>query len=375
MGRRRPLSRFMFGVAFQIWMASTVHLSQNPSALPWTVSPSQSLPSTPHPSGKLAWWGFILQELDLDITCHSGQKNPKADALSRYPVHQDPAHDLSLGIVVAQVGAPPRQVRVRWGLPVTRKGNKYAVVFMDYLTKWPEVFPTKDQTAPTVTKLLVEEIISRHGVPSELLSDRGSSFLSGLMKEIYSAMGIHKVNTTAYHPQTNGLVERFNRTLIDMCSRPLSPPVDHEPFAHDDYKSLAVDRMSEAWQSANEQIPKAQKWQKSQHDHHARPANFKSGACVHARIQDEQGIQVVAPIPWTHRVVTALDCRVHVRPLSSRNTRYLLATEDTSPWKDALQSCRQHPWDLVDWSPQTTIFPQGRVVLMLRRGRCRTVLC
>ena len=111
---------------------------------------------------------------------------------------------------------------------------------MDYLTKWPEVFPTKDQTAPTVTKLLVEEIISRHGVPSELLSDRGSSFLSGLMEEIYSAMGIHKVNTTAYHPQTNGLVEQFNRILIDMCSRPLSHPVDHEPFAHDDYKSLAV---------------------------------------------------------------------------------------------------------------------------------------
>ena len=93
---------------------------------------------------------------------------------------------------------------------------------MDYLTKWPEVFPTKDQTAPTVTKLLVE-IISRHGVPSELLSDRGSSFLSGLMEEIYSAMGIHKVNTTAYHPQTNGLVERFNWILI--CVQDHSAPL------------------------------------------------------------------------------------------------------------------------------------------------------
>ena len=91
-------------------------------------------------------------------------------------------------------------------LPVTWKGNKCAVVFMDYLTKWPEVFPTKDQTSPTIAKLLVEKIISRHGVPSELLSDRVPSSLSGLMEEIYSAMGIHKVNTTAYQPQTNGLV-------------------------------------------------------------------------------------------------------------------------------------------------------------------------
>ena len=81
----------------------------------------------------------------------------------------------------------------------------------------------------------------------------------------------------------------------------LSPPVDREPFAFDDYKSLAVDRMSEAWQSANEQITKAQKRQKGQHDCHARPATFKSGdrVYIHARIQDKQGIQVVAPIPWT----------------------------------------------------------------------------
>ena len=88
-----------------------------------------------------------------------------------------------------------------------------------YLTKWPEVFPTKDQTAPTIAKLLVEDIICRHGVPAELLSDRGPSFLSGLMQEVYAVMGIHKVNTTAYHPQTDGLVERFNRTLIDMIAK------------------------------------------------------------------------------------------------------------------------------------------------------------
>ena len=67
----------------------------------------KSLLSTPHPSGKLARWGLILQELDLAITYRPGKKNPKADALSRYPVHQDAADDLSLGVVVAQVGAPP----------------------------------------------------------------------------------------------------------------------------------------------------------------------------------------------------------------------------------------------------------------------------
>ena len=47
------------------------------------------------------------------------------------------------------------------------------LVFMDYLTKWPEVFPAPDQTALTIARLLVEQVISRHGVPRQLLSDRG----------------------------------------------------------------------------------------------------------------------------------------------------------------------------------------------------------
>ena len=104
-------------------------------------------------------------------------------------------------------------------LPKSSRRNHYAVVFIDYLTKWPEVFATADQSAPTIAKLLVEKVISRHGVPKELLSDRGASFLSKLIAKICKVMGIKKVNTTAYHPQSDGLVERFNRTLLDMLSK------------------------------------------------------------------------------------------------------------------------------------------------------------
>ena len=62
-------------------------------------------------------------------------------------------------------------------------------------------------------------MIPRHGVPSELLSDRGTAFLSQLMLDVYKLMGITKTNTTAYHPQTDGLVERFHRTLTDMLAK------------------------------------------------------------------------------------------------------------------------------------------------------------
>ena len=65
--------------------------------------------------------------------------------------------------------------------PKTSRGNQYAVVFVDYLTKWPEVFAVPDQSAATIARLLVEEIVSRHGVPSEVLSDQGRAFLSGLI--------------------------------------------------------------------------------------------------------------------------------------------------------------------------------------------------
>ena len=90
---------------------------------------------------------------------------------------------------------------------------------MDYLTEWPEVFATSDQSATTIAKLLIEQIVSRHGVPSEILSDRGRAFLSGLMKEVEQLLGFHKANTSAYHPQTDGLVERFNRTLTTMLAK------------------------------------------------------------------------------------------------------------------------------------------------------------
>ena len=57
--------------------------------------------------------------------------------------------------------------------PRSHHGNQYAVVFVDYLTKWPEVSAFPDQTAATIAKLLVGGIVSRHGLPAEIFSDRG----------------------------------------------------------------------------------------------------------------------------------------------------------------------------------------------------------
>ena len=106
--------------------------------------------------------------------------------------------------------------------PCSYDGNKYAVVFMDYSTKWPEVFAIADQNAETVARALVE-VVSHHGVPENLLSDSGANLLSDLLDKVYVLLGIRKINTSAYQPQTDGLVERFNITLSDM----LAKTVDH----------------------------------------------------------------------------------------------------------------------------------------------------
>ncbi len=68
---------------------------------------------------------------------------------------------------------------------------------MDYFTKWPEVFATEDQTAETIAHLLVEHVIARHGVPEQLLSDRGLS--ATLLQEVLKLVGMVKINTSGYH--------------------------------------------------------------------------------------------------------------------------------------------------------------------------------
>ena len=97
-------------------------------------------------------------------------------------------------------------------LPLTEKGNRHVVVTQDLFTKWPMVFPVPDQKATTIAKLIAEELIPIFGVPE----DRGTNLLSKLVLDLCQLLGIFKLNTTAHHPQCDGAVERFNRTLKTM---------------------------------------------------------------------------------------------------------------------------------------------------------------
>ena len=103
-------------------------------------------------------------------------------------------------------------------LPVTAQGNKYVLVACDCFTRWVEVYAIQNQEALTVAKTLVDEMFCRFSPPEQLHSDQGRQFEADLLKEVCTLLQIHKTRTTAYHPHCNGLVERFNRTLLDMLS-------------------------------------------------------------------------------------------------------------------------------------------------------------
>ena len=118
------------------------------------------------------------------------------------------------------VGVPMERIAidVMGPLPCTEDGNKYILVVGDYFTKWTEAYAIPNQEATTVATKLTEEFICRYGVPLQLHSDQGRNFESNLFQEVCRILGIEKSRTTALHPQSDGMIERFNRTLEAMLA-------------------------------------------------------------------------------------------------------------------------------------------------------------
>lgn len=98
-------------------------------------------------------------------------------------------------------------------LPTSIQDYRYLVTIIDRQTGWPEAYPTKDITAETVAKVIFEGWIARFGCPVKLTSDQGRQFESSVFKELMRYLGIDKKRTTPYHPQSNGMIERWHRSL------------------------------------------------------------------------------------------------------------------------------------------------------------------
>ena len=124
------------------------------------------------------------------------------------PLHQSPVGDRMERVAMDILGP----------LPTTENGNQYVCVLSDYFTKWAEAYALPDHTAQTIAERLMHEFILKYGIPRVLHSDQGQDFQSKLMTQLCRLLEIDKTKTCTYRPQSDAIVERANRTLLQMLS-------------------------------------------------------------------------------------------------------------------------------------------------------------
>ena len=159
------------------------------------------------------WWPSMLKDLAQHIrscwACQAGgdppRRNTKAE-LQPWPATAE------LGDWCIDLYGP---------MPLSEQGNRWVFGAVERGRRWPELAALKDASAESVARALFERVISRHGIPSRITSDQGPQFIGQVMKELCRCMGIQKLQTTAYHPQTNSAVERIwpnvSRHLRKFC--------------------------------------------------------------------------------------------------------------------------------------------------------------
>ena len=98
-------------------------------------------------------------------------------------------------------------------LHTTKNGNQYIAVCMDYFTKWVAFLPMPNHTASTIAQALIDKVFTVVGIPTYLHSDKGTDFCSNIFRAVCDTFGIDKTTTSPWRPQSDGMVERCNRTL------------------------------------------------------------------------------------------------------------------------------------------------------------------
>ena len=153
-------------------------------------------------SQKFVWHGLSKQIGQWAKTCLECQKS-KINRHIRAPLEDFKMPDKRFDHINIDLVGP---------LPPSQ-GYNYLLTIVDRFTRWPEAIPLKDISTMSCARAFLSNWVARFGVPLHISSDRGSQFISGLWSAVAELLGTKIHHTTAYHPQANGLVERFHRTM------------------------------------------------------------------------------------------------------------------------------------------------------------------
>ena len=262
------------------------------------------------------YWPGVFRDIeDHCKACGQCQKTSKKSTkkapLVPLPIMDEPFKRIAMDIV-----GP---------LPRSSSGKRFILVICDYATRYPEAVALRSIDANAIAEELMK-FFARVGVPEEILTDQGTNFTSRLLTEVYRLLQVKPIRTTPYHPQTDGLVERFNSTLKSMLrraadgegkdwdkllpyllfayrevpqastgfspfellyGRPVRGPLDilkesweakaKSPESVVSYVLTVQERLAKLRDLVHENLKEAQAIQKTWYDRHARQREFQSG--------------------------------------------------------------------------------------------------
>jgi len=152
------------------------------------------------------WKGLKKDVLEFIKSCASCQANKSSNRTVQQPMVVTTTASMPFEKIFLDIVGP---------IETSNNGNSFILTIQDDLTKFSSAVPLPNHTANTIAKAFVEHFVCHHGIPKSIVTDQGSDFLSKIFTACCKLLKIKKFNTTAYHPQSNGALERSHRTLAE----------------------------------------------------------------------------------------------------------------------------------------------------------------
>ena len=160
-------------------------------------------------NGRYYWFGMkreVREQLARCATCQVHARPTTREPMSLMPTPSYPFQMVGIDMVGPFI-------------PSAKSHSRFIITCIDHYSGWTEAIPVQNKSTANVIDFLLSTIVARHGVPEILVCDQGAEFQSREFRSILEELGVQMRRTTQYHPQTNGKVERFHRTIKAILSK------------------------------------------------------------------------------------------------------------------------------------------------------------